>query len=79
MKFGGNGPNDSIGTGNALVPNSQQAITWIKEDEDLKYYKVTRLQWVNSLAPGRFGFDYKDAIFNLALLTGIMISQYWYR
>ena len=35
-----------------------------------------KLETVNSLAPGRSGFNFKSAIFNLVLLIGIFRSSY---
>ena len=37
---------------------------------------MTRPQHVNSLAPGRSEFDYKNVIFNLVLLIGIFRSSH---
>ena len=37
---------------------------------------MARLQWLNSLARGRSGFNFKSAIFNLVLLIGIFRASY---
>ena len=42
----------------------------------LAHICVARLQWVNSLAPGRSWSDFKNVIFNLAFLIGIFKSSY---
>ena len=41
-----------------------------------KYICVTRPQWVNILVPGRSGWDFQNAIFNLVLVIGIFRSSY---
>ena len=57
-----------------LVLNRQQVIIWISDDQ--VRWCVIRAQCVNSLALGRSLCDFKNVIFNLALLIGIFKSSY---
>ena len=72
------------GTGSRRLPQmspSEKRNTFGNENTRIYHMVVTThsipvMAWFNSLAPGRFSCDFKNVIFNLALLIGISKSSY---
>ena len=54
----------NVGSGNGLVPDSTKP--WPKSK---KLYGVSRPQWVNSLAPGKFEWNFRHVIFKQILVV----------
>ena len=52
------GATPAIAWTNDDITGPQWIITWIKEQISAKLHGITRPQWVNSLAPGKFQFNF---------------------
>ena len=70
--WGSNWQYVSINSGNGLALHRQQAVTWTNDDKVIWCHMAALgcNYSINSLAPGRFQFNFRKVIFKLTLVNG---------